>query len=85
MRLRRTTKINLFIPVEFINEEECEALKTGVLTVIRNEIELVVTAGDIPESITVDLSPDGKHRRHDHYQPGRTARRRETHPSTVTS
>ncbi|KRS13122.1 50S ribosomal protein L25 [Roseovarius atlanticus] len=56
MRLRRTTKINLFIPVEFINEEECEALKTGVLTVIRNEIELVVTAGDIPESITVDLS-----------------------------
>ncbi len=55
MRLRRTTKINLFIPVEFINEEECEALKTGVLTVIRNEIELVVTAGDIPESITVDL------------------------------
>jgi len=56
MRLRRTTKINLFIPVEFINEEECEALKTGVLTVTRNEIELVVTAGDIPESITVDLS-----------------------------
>ena len=56
MRLRRTTKINLFIPVEFINEDKCEALTTGVLTVIRNEIELVVTAGDIPESITVDLS-----------------------------
>ncbi|MGK7654280.1 MULTISPECIES: 50S ribosomal protein L25/general stress protein Ctc [unclassified Roseovarius] len=56
MRLRRTTQINLFIPVEFINEDKCEALKTGVLTVIRNEIELVVTAGDIPESITVDLS-----------------------------
>ncbi len=56
MRLRRTTKINLFIPVEFINEDKCEALKTGVLTVIRNEIELVVTAGDIPEGITVDLS-----------------------------
>ncbi len=57
MRLRRTTKINLFIPVEFINEEDCPALrKGGVLTVIRNEVELIVTAGDIPESLTVDLS-----------------------------
>ncbi len=57
MRLRRTSKINLFLPVEFINEENCPALrKGGVLTVIRNEIEVVVTAGDIPESIVVDLS-----------------------------
>ncbi|MEQ9258651.1 MAG: 50S ribosomal protein L25/general stress protein Ctc [Roseovarius sp.] len=57
MRLRRTTKINLFIPVEFVNEEECAALrKGGVLTVVRNEIELIVTAGEIPEKITVDLS-----------------------------
>ncbi|WP_135506879.1 50S ribosomal protein L25/general stress protein Ctc [Roseovarius aestuariivivens] len=57
MRLRRTTKINLFLPVEFINEEDCPALKKGgVLTVIRNEIEVIVTAGDIPESIVVDLS-----------------------------
>src|SRR6056297_2739186 len=57
MRLRRTSKINLFIPVEFVGEEECPALrKGGVLTVIRNEIEVVVTAGDIPESIVVDLS-----------------------------
>jgi len=57
MRLRRTTKINLFIPVEFINEEDCPALrKGGVLTVIRNEVELIVTAGDIPESLTVDLT-----------------------------
>lgn len=57
MRLRRTTKINLFIPVEFVNEEDCPALrKGGVLTVIRNEVELIVTAGDIPESLIVDLS-----------------------------
>jgi len=57
MRLRRTTKINLFIGVDFQNEEECEALrKGGVLNVVRNEVELIVTAGDIPESITVDLS-----------------------------
>jgi large subunit ribosomal protein L25 len=57
LRLRRTTKINLFIPVEFIGEEECPALrKGGVLTVVRNEVELVVTAGDIPEKLVVDLS-----------------------------
>ncbi len=57
MRLRRTTKINLFIPVEFINEEEAPGIKKGgVLTVVRNEVELIVTAGDIPEKITVDLA-----------------------------
>ena len=57
MRLRRTSKINLFIPVEFINEEAAPGIKRGgMLTVVRPEIELVVTAGDIPEKITVDLS-----------------------------
>ncbi len=57
MRLRRTTKINLFIPVEFLNEETAPGLKKGgVLTVVRPEVELVVTAGDIPEKITVDLA-----------------------------
>ena len=57
MRLRRTTKINLFIHVEFEGEEECKALrKGGVLTIVRPEVELVVTAGDIPEKITVDLT-----------------------------
>jgi large subunit ribosomal protein L25 len=57
MRLRRTTKINLFIHVEFEGEEECKALrKGGVLTIVRPEVELVVTAGDIPETIVVDLT-----------------------------
>ena len=57
MRLRRTTKINLFVPVEFINEDEAPGLKKGgVLTVVRNEIELLVTAGDIPEQVEVDLT-----------------------------
>ena len=57
MRLKRTTQINLFIPVEFINEDECPGLKRGgVLTVVRNEIELIVTAGDIPDVLTVDLT-----------------------------
>jgi large subunit ribosomal protein L25 len=57
MRLRRTSKINLFIPVEFINEDAAPGIKRGgMLTIVRPEVELVVTAGDIPEKITVDLS-----------------------------
>lgn len=57
MRLRRTTQINLFIPVEFVGEDECVAFKRGgSLTVVRPEVELVVTAGDIPEKLVIDLS-----------------------------
>lgn len=57
MRLKRTTKINLFINVEFVNEDAAPGLKKGgILTVVRPEVELVVTAGDIPENITVDLT-----------------------------
>jgi len=57
MRLHRNTKINLFIHVVFENEEESPGLKKGgVLTVVRPEVELVVTAQNIPEEITVDLT-----------------------------
>ncbi len=57
MRLRRTTKINLFIGVDVEGEDLSPGLKMGgVLTLIRPEVELVVTAGDIPESITIDVS-----------------------------
>ncbi len=56
MRLRRTSRINLFIPVEFINHEKCVGLKRGgTLTVVRAEVELNVVAGDIPEKLVVDL------------------------------
>jgi large subunit ribosomal protein L25 len=57
MRLRRTSKVNLFIPVEFVNEEDAPGMKKGgVLTVVRQEVELRVTAGDIPEKLTIDLA-----------------------------
>ena len=56
MRLRRSSQINLFIPIEFVNEDTAPGIKQGgVLTIVRPEIELVVTAGDIPEKIEVDL------------------------------
>ena len=57
MRLRRTSRINLFIHVDFINEEDAPGLKRGgVLTIVRQEVELNVLAGDIPDHITVDLA-----------------------------
>lgn len=57
MRLKRTSRVNLFIPVEFLGEEEAPGIKKGgFLTIVRPEVELRVTAGDIPEKITVDLS-----------------------------
>ena len=56
IRLRRTSRVNLFINVEFINQDKCVGLKRGgVLTIVRSEVELSVIAGDIPDHITVDL------------------------------
>jgi large subunit ribosomal protein L25 len=57
LRLSERSRINLMIPVEFENEEEAPGLrKGGVLTVVRNEIELKVRANDIPDHIAVDLT-----------------------------
>jgi large subunit ribosomal protein L25 len=58
MRLKRTSRVNIFLPVEFINEEECKALKSGggTLTVVRNEVEMNVLAGEIPDHLTIDLA-----------------------------
>ncbi|TGD64497.1 50S ribosomal protein L25/general stress protein Ctc [Tabrizicola sp. WMC-M-20] len=57
MRLRRTSRINLFIHVNFENQDKAPGLKRGgTLTVVRQEVELEVTAGDIPDHITVDLT-----------------------------
>lgn len=56
MRLKRDSRINLSIPVEFINEETSVGLKRGgTLTTVRQDVELMVTAGNIPNSIIVDL------------------------------
>lgn len=57
LRLRRTTRINLYIHVEFINHAASPGLKRGgTVTVVRPEVELNVLAGDIPEKIVVDLA-----------------------------
>jgi large subunit ribosomal protein L25 len=57
MRIHDDSRIELFIHVDFINHEASPGLKRGgTLTVVRPEVELEVTAGDIPDHITVDLT-----------------------------
>ena len=57
MRLKRTSRVKLFVPVEFANQDTCPGVKKGgTLTVVRPEIELEVLAGEIPESIVIDLA-----------------------------
>ena len=57
MRVHRNTRVNLFVNVEFINHEDSPGLKRGgTMVVVRPEVELMVTASDIPDQITVDLS-----------------------------
>jgi large subunit ribosomal protein L25 len=57
MRVHDESRIKLFVHVTFINHEASPGLKRGgTLTVVRPEVELEVTAGDIPDHITVDLT-----------------------------
>ncbi len=56
LRLSAKSRINLMIPVHFLNEEESAGLKKGgTLVVVRNEVELKVTAGNIPDHLEADL------------------------------
>ena len=57
LRLSERSRIALMIPVEFANEDEAPGLKKGgVLTVVRNEVELKVRASNIPEALVVDMT-----------------------------
>jgi large subunit ribosomal protein L25 len=57
LRLSPRSRIALFIPVEYVNRDKSPGLKRGgTLTEVRPEVELMVTAGDIPSSIVVDLT-----------------------------
>ena len=56
MRLSENASINLFIPIRFDNQNICPGIKKGgVLTVVRPEVELIVSAKDIPSELVVDL------------------------------
>ena len=56
-RVSSKTKLKVVIPVNFIKEEECIGVKVdgGVVTKTIREIEIMCIAGNIPESIDVDI------------------------------
>jgi large subunit ribosomal protein L25 len=56
-RVTPTSRVKLLIEVRFENHDASPGLKRGgTLVVVRQEVELEVTAGDIPDHITVDLT-----------------------------
>ena len=56
-RVSSKTKLKVIIPVNFVNEEECAGVKLdgGVVAKAIREIEIMCLAGNIPESIDVDI------------------------------
>ena len=57
-RVSSKTKLKVIIPVNFLNEEECVGIKEdgGVVAQAIREIEIMCLAGNIPESIDIDIA-----------------------------
>ena len=57
-RVSSKTKLKVIIPMNFINEEECIGVKNdgGLITKAIREVEIMCLAGNIPESIDVDVT-----------------------------
>ncbi|MBW8785138.1 MAG: 50S ribosomal protein L25/general stress protein Ctc [Novosphingobium sp.] len=56
-RLAADAKVEVSVPVVFINEEASPGLKRGgVLNVVRHDLDLVCDADRIPDDITIDVT-----------------------------
>ena len=56
-KLSANTKVVVWIPVKFLNEETCPGLKMGgVLNIVRRKVELNCPADKIPSELVVDLA-----------------------------
>ena len=56
LRVGENTTVTLFVPVKFINENNCPGIKQGgVLNVVRREVELITLVSKIPESLEANL------------------------------
>ena len=56
LRVLETTKVNVEIPVEFLNQDKCPGLKKGgVLNTVRRLVELTCNASNIPSKLEYDL------------------------------
>ena len=57
LRLAKDAKVEVSVPVRFINEEDSPGLKRGaVLNIVRHELELVCDADQIPDDIQIDVT-----------------------------
>jgi len=57
LRLSKDAKIDVSVPVVFMNEEASPGLKKGgVLNVVRHELELVCASDAIPDQIEIDVT-----------------------------
>jgi large subunit ribosomal protein L25 len=57
LRLSERSRVELAIPVHFINHAASPGIKRGgVLTVVRAEVELKVLASNIPDELVADLT-----------------------------
>lgn len=59
-RISKNAKINVNIPVIFINDDKCPGIKRGgMLNVVHHSLEVICPAISIPEQLVVDLSGVG--------------------------
>ena len=57
LRVGKGSKINVQVPVHFINEEASPGIKRGgVLNIVHHTLDLTVDASNIPEFVEVDLT-----------------------------
>jgi large subunit ribosomal protein L25 len=57
VRVDKTHPITVKVPVVYVNEAASPGLKSGgVLNVVSHEIEVSCALGDVPDSITIDLT-----------------------------
>jgi large subunit ribosomal protein L25 len=57
LRLAKDAKIQVAVPVVFLNDEASPGIKKGgVLNVVRHELELVCESDRIPDEIEIDLT-----------------------------
>ncbi len=57
LRISKDAKVNVAVPVLFINEDASPGLKRGgVLNIVRHELELICDADKLPDDIQIDVT-----------------------------
>ena len=57
LRVNSESKINISVPIVFVNEDKSPGLKSGgVLNAVRREIDLICKINSIPEKLEADLT-----------------------------